>query len=96
MSYRIASYRFTNEDRYVIATYCAQRGPIATVKHSTSKVPNVQESTARNLRDNYRKLLSKELHDGNGQNSVSSIPTSKRGRKLLIGDLEKEVMTFFL
>ena len=26
--------------------------------------------------------------------TVSSIPTSKRGRKLLIGDLDKEVMNF--
>lgn len=25
---------------------------------------------------------------------MSSIPTSKRGRKLLIGDLDKEVMSF--
>ena len=86
--------RFTDEDRYVIATYCAQHGPIATVKHFKSKFPNLKESTASNFRDKYRKLLSKELHDGNGQNSVSSIPTSKRGRKLLIGDLDKEVMSF--
>ena len=86
--------RFTDEDRYVKATYCAQHGPIATVKHFKSKFPNLKESTASNFRDKYRKLLSKELHDGNGQNSVSSIPTSKRGRKLLIGDLDKEVMSF--
>ena len=84
----------TDEDRYVIATYCAQHGPIATVKHFKSKFPNLKESTARNFRDKYRKLLSKELQDDNGQNSVSSIPTSKRGRKLLIGDLDKEVMNF--
>ena len=33
--------------------------------------------------------------DGNEQ-SVSSIPTSKCGRKLLIADLDKEVMIFLL
>lgn len=65
--------RFTDEDRYVIATYFAQDGPIATVKHFKPKFPNLTESHVRNFRDKYRKLLSKELQDGNGQNSVSSI-----------------------
>ena len=30
----------------------------------------------------------------NSKTKVSSIPTSKRGRKLVIGDLDKEVMNF--
>lgn len=66
---------FTDKDRYVIATYFAQHGPIATVKHFKSKFPNLTESHVRSFRDKYRKLLTKELQDGNGQNSVSSILT---------------------
>ena len=56
--------------------------------------PNLKESTPRNFNAKCRKLLSKELQDGNGQNSVSSIPSWKHGRKLLIGDLDKEVISF--
>ena len=79
-----------------MATYFAQHGPIATVKHFKSKFPNLTESTVHNFRDKYLKLLSKELQDGNGQNSVSSILTKKHGRKRLIGDVDREGMSFVL
>ena len=33
--------RFTDENCYMIASYCAQHGPVATVKHFKLKLPNL-------------------------------------------------------
>ena len=61
------------------------------MRHFKSRSPRLKESTARTFSGNYRKLIS----DGTPvATSVIGIPSSKRWRKLLIGDLDKELMNF--
>lgn len=82
--------KFSDKNQWDIGKYCSEHGAAATIRHFKSRFPRLKESTARTFSGKYRKLIS----EGTPVATSIGIPSSKRGRKLLIGDLDKEVMSY--
>ena len=79
---------FTPEDRAKIGKYAAENG-----NTRASKKFCVAESTARSFKSKYLAALKTNVEAGTDE-QVKAIPAGKRGRLLLLGELDKDVQKY--
>ena len=83
--------KFTENERYLIGKYTAINGPSAAVKKFKKSHSHLKfgESTARNLREKYCKVIKNNAN-------ITKIPKAKLGRPLMLGNLDEQVKNFLL
>ena len=84
--------KFTDEARFEIGKYAALHGPMSAVKKFKHAYPKLKESTVRTFRDKY--VLS--LKSSNSVVSTKKITSLKRGRPLMLGQLDEKVKKFLI
>ena len=77
---------FTPEDKATIGRYASEHGVASTVKRFKEK--SLKESTVRDWRDLYRKVLSEKAKTAKpgGEVRVTELPSKKRGKPPLLGE----------
>ena len=81
-------HKFSDETRLLIAKTCIDIGPIKTVRYFKERDILLAESTVRKIKKDF---LNQKLQQ---KADTPTFVQKKRGRKLLIGDLEEKVLTF--
>ena len=84
--------KYTDKARFNIGKYASENGPIAAVRKFRPNFPNLNESTARSMRKKYEEELNQALQEKRAAASV--IESKKRGRPLLLGDLDGMVQNY--
>ena len=84
---------FAEEDRATIGKFAEQHGNARAVNHFKGKF-DLSESTVRYFKQRYLQELGKRARAGD-TSDVTTLPTAKRGRKLLLGEsLDKEIQQY--
>ena len=82
--------KYTDSDRYLIGKYGSEYGPTAAVKRHRGRYPKLNESTVRSMKKRYEEMLKKEA-DGITNKIIRN---NKRGRPLMLGDLDSMVQNY--
>ena len=87
--------KYTPSQRFEIGNYSSQNGAAAAARYLSRKYKcTVSESTVKSIKKDYMKELRKRPRRNNGE-VTASLPTKKRGRKLLLGeDLDSKVQLY--
>ena len=83
--------RFSDEDRFEIGKYAALHGPMSTVIKFKKTHPQLKESTVRTFREKYHSSLKAKKA---GTTITKKLPSLKRGRPLLLGNIDEKVKNF--
>ena len=84
--------KYTDQDRAQIGKYCSMHGAAATVRKFVSTFPNLNESTARTMRQKYKNKLKQAKKEPREAKQI--IANKKRGKRLLLVDIDGMVQVY--
>ena len=80
---------YDDETRAKIAKYAQEHGNTKAARHFSTKLGRkIAESTVRSMKQKFLKAVKE-----NPTKPVTSLPNAKRGRPLMLGELDKRVQT---
>ena len=85
--------KYTDQDCAQIGKYCSMHGTTATVRKFVPTFPNLNQSTARTMRQNYENELKQAEKEQRQPKQL--IANKTRGKPLLLGDIDGMVQDYF-
>lgn len=85
-------YKYTDEERFNIGKHTAEFGAKSAIRKFKGEFPNLNESTARSMREKYQKEI--KLANLQGRDLERKLQSERRGRPLLLGPIDTLVQNY--
>ena len=80
--------KYTAVQRYQIGKYASENGSTNTVRKFQKDFPSLKESTVREFRKKYQKMLKENKNENQSKKKASEL--EKQGRPLMFGNVDEK------